>query len=94
MSQVLEGEVVLHREADGRVVVTQAPPVTRMSLAFLASADPVTVKVSGNRVSLGGQVAYRVVGWDAHGSALLLEREAPLGAGPIDFPPGAGMKGA
>jgi hypothetical protein len=96
MSEVLEGEVVVRREANGRVHVEQAPPVARMSLELLASADPVTFQVRGDRIGLGGQVVYRVTGWDAHSHALVLEREgeAALGAGPVEFPPGAGTKGA
>lgn len=107
MSEVLEGEVVLHREDNGRVVVQQAPPTARMSLEVLQQSDRHVVRVSGNRIAVAGQVVYRVVGWDAHASALLLEREAaglsnadaaaawPAGTGnPTDFPPGAGMKGA
>jgi len=93
MSEVLEGEVVCHREADGRVVVVQAPPVARMSLEFLADADPAVVKVRGDRISLAGQATYRVTGWDSHSHALLL-RKGPDSPAPVVFPPGAGTKGA
>lgn len=96
-SQILEGEVKIRREDDGRVVIEQAPPKARMSLGLLASADPVTVRVGGNRISLGGQVSYRVVGWDPGQSALLLERDDDgrnADRVPDSFPPGAGTKGA
>lgn len=94
-SVILEGEVRLRRESNGRVVVEQAPPTASMSLDLLAQSDRFLVRVSGNRVSLAGQVSYRVIGWDALQSALILEREglADL-AGPTNFPPGAGTKGA
>lgn len=104
MSELLEGEVILRREDNGRVVIEQAPPTARISLELLAQyADRFLVRVSGNRISMAGQVAYRVVGWDAHASALLLERDTP-GSGPGPYPPaedpvagwpaGAGTKGA
>lgn len=95
-SQILEGEVRFHREADGRIVVDQAPPTARMSLALLADADPQTVRAGGNRIRLAN-VSYRVVGWDPGQSALLLERDddgANADRVPGSFPPGAGTKGA
>jgi hypothetical protein len=70
---VLEGDVELRRHDDGRVEIIQAPPVTRIALEMLAGADPVTVKVTGNLIHLGGQVIYRVTGWDQHAHALLAE---------------------
>jgi hypothetical protein len=100
MSEVLEGDVVLHRDDDGRVRIAQAPPTARMSLELLVQhADRHVVRLSGNRITLAGQVTYRVVGWDELQSALLLERDTP-GSGPgpyppaTTFPPGAGTKGA
>lgn len=71
---ILEGEVRCQRHEDGRVEIVQAPPVARITLGFLASADPVVVRVSGNTVTLAGQVVYRVTGWDNYGSCLLAER--------------------
>jgi hypothetical protein len=91
-ASLLEGEVVMHREADGRVVIEQAPPTARMSLELLVQhAARHVVRLSGNRIRIAGQVVYRVVGWDAHGSALLLEREAD---GAAAWPAGFGTKGA
>lgn len=72
--EVLEGSVQCVRHPDGRVEVTEAPPVARMSLEFLVAADPELVKVVGPEVALAGQVTYRVTGWDDHGQCLLLER--------------------
>jgi hypothetical protein len=101
--EILEGEVVLRREDDGRVVIETAPPRARMALEMLQHWDRFLVRVSGNTIRLAGQVAYRVVGWDAQQSALLLERQSPAvvqpesGSGadpPATFPPGAGTKGA
>ncbi|HEV8653126.1 MAG TPA: hypothetical protein VG276_27970 [Actinomycetes bacterium] len=97
MSELLEGEVIVRREADGRVVVEQAPPIARMSLALLASADQVTIRVSGDRLVLGGQVVYRVTGWDQQSHALLLERVPGLTnaeAAAEAWPAGFGTKGA
>lgn len=68
---VLEGAVEVHRHEDGRVEILQAPPKTRITLEFIAAADPVVVRVTGNLITLAGQVVYRVVGWDQH--ALLAE---------------------
>lgn len=67
----LEGEFVCRRHEDGRVEVVEAPPTTRISLEFVHAADPAVVKVSGRLVTIGGQVTYRVTGWDSHGQALL-----------------------
>jgi hypothetical protein len=67
----LEGDVDVVRHEDGRVEIIDAPPVTRISLEFLCAADPVTVKVTGRRITLGGQVVYEVTGWDNFSSALL-----------------------
>jgi hypothetical protein len=97
--EVLEGDVILKRHKDGRVEILQAPPTARMALAVLQQSDPHVVYVSGNRIRLAGQVTYRIVGWDDHASALLLERDTPgSGPGPYQpatpFPPGAGTKGA
>jgi hypothetical protein len=103
MAELLEGEILLRRERNGRVVITEAPPTARISLDLLATyADRFLVRVSGNRVDLAGQITYRVVGWDQHGSALLLEREDPPDAGGLTndeaaaaaWPAGAGTKGA
>jgi len=101
MAELLEGEVVLRREDDGRVIVETAPPRARMALETLQHWDRFLVRVSGNTIRLAGQVTYRVVGWDAQQSALLLERVSPTlpGSGPgadppATFPPGAGTKGA
>ena len=98
MSEVLEGEVILRRHAHGRVEVLQAPPAASISLALLAEADRFLIRVNGNRISLAGQVAYRVVGWDPQQSALLLEREAPgltdTETAVAAWPPGAGTRGA
>jgi hypothetical protein len=95
MAEVLEGEVRVHREADGRVVIDQAPPVARMSLKLLVRADPVTVQVNGDRITLGGQVAYRVIGWDQHSHALVMQRSDAEAAGqPANLPPGMPTKGA
>lgn len=71
----LEGDMrfLARRHDDGRVEIVDAPPTTRVSLDFLTTADPVVVRVSGNLISLAGQVTYRVVGWDAYSSALLVE---------------------
>jgi hypothetical protein len=99
--EVLEGDVILKRHEDGRVEILQASPTARMSLEMLAQhADRHVVRLSGNRIVLAGQVTYRIVGWDDHASALLLERDTP-GSGPgpyppatTSFPPGAGTKGA
>lgn len=73
MTAVLEGEVICRRHDDGRVEIVQAPPTARIALAVLVGADPVVVKADGNTVTFGGQVVYRIVGWDGHGSALLAE---------------------
>lgn len=73
MSEVLEGDAVFERHEDGRVEVTRAPARTRISLELLACADPVVFKVSGNLITLGGQVVYRVVGWDNFTKALLVD---------------------
>lgn len=74
---IIEGDVVLHRESNGRVVITEAPPTTRISLEVLANSDPVVFRVSGRLIRLADQVTYRVVGWDDHGQALIAEREGP-----------------
>lgn len=73
MSELLEGDVVCDGHDDGRVEVKQAPPRTRISLEMLLAADPAVFKVTGNLVTLAGQVVYRVVGWDDHSKALLAE---------------------
>ena len=73
-AEFLEGEVSFRRHADGRVEITQAPPRARMSLGLLASADPVVLRASGNLITLGGQVDYRVIGWDPTWHCLLLDR--------------------
>jgi hypothetical protein len=95
MAEILEGELRCQRHADGRVEILQAPPVTWLSLELLAHSDPVVMRVSGNHISIAGQVAYRVVGWDALQSALRLERDGgpPEQSPPAVFPPGAGTKG-
>ena len=96
-SALLEGQVHMRRHSDGRVVVEQAPPTATMSLDLLAQADHFLVRVSGNRITLAGQVTYRVVGWDGLQSALVLERDDSPGPGvsaeSLNFPPGAGTKG-
>lgn len=73
MSVVLDGPVKVCRFADGRVVVEQAPARTRITLGSLAGADPAVFRADGNTVTVGGQVVYRVVGWDPISSALLAE---------------------
>lgn len=73
MAEVLEGSVHVRRHEDGRVDILAAPPVARISLELIASADLVTVKVIGRRIAFGGQVVYEVTGWDALSSALLAE---------------------
>lgn len=70
-STVLEGDVAVTRHDDGRVEIEKAPQRTHISLELLASADPVTVRVTGNLITFGGRVAYRVIGWEQH--ALLAE---------------------
>lgn len=76
MTVVLEGELIVRRHDDGRVEVVQAPQTARISLGLLASADPVTLRVTGcDRITVGGWLAYRIVGWDRHGRCLLAERE-------------------
>jgi hypothetical protein len=78
MPEVLEGEVQLRRHDDGRIEILQAPATARMSLELLQASDPATVRVGSNTIGIAGQVRYRVVGWDAQQSALLLEREGPF----------------
>ena len=71
---VLEGLVETVRHEDGRVEVLQAPHVTRISLESLATGDPaLTGHVRGNLITFGGQVVYRVTGWDNLSKALLAE---------------------
>lgn len=72
--QVLEGPILSHREEDGRVVITQAPPISRMSLEMLAERDPAVVKIQGREIKLAGQVTYRVTDWDDQSCCLLLKR--------------------
>lgn len=72
--EIVEGEIGVRRHDDGRVEITQAPPVSRVSLELLASADPVTVRVSGHRITFGGQVTYEVTGWDELSHALLVRK--------------------
>lgn len=69
----LEGDFFCKRHDDGRIEVVEAPPVTRISLEFVHNADPHVVRVQGRLITIGGQVVYRVVGWDTHGQALLAE---------------------
>lgn len=73
MSTVLEGDVVVRRVSNGAVVVDQAPPRTRFSLELLAASDPAVFQVHGRLVTIGGQVTYRVVGWDELQHALVAE---------------------
>lgn len=73
MPQVLEGTVECRRHDDGRVEVLTAPPRTRITLEFLTAADPAVVRVSGNTVTVAGQVVYRITGWDRLSSALLAD---------------------
>jgi hypothetical protein len=70
---VLEGVVQITRHGDGRVEITEAPPVTRITLELVAASDPVVFRVHGNLITLGDQVVYRVTGWDDHGKCLLAE---------------------
>lgn len=70
---VLEGEVALTRHDDGRVEVTSAPPVARITLELLVGADPWLVRANGRTLTFAGQVSYRVTGWDSHGQCLLAE---------------------
>jgi hypothetical protein len=70
---VLEGEVQFQWHDDGRIEVLTAPLVSRLPLELMASTDPLLVKVSGNRITLAGQVVYRVIGWDAYGQCLIAQ---------------------
>lgn len=74
MAEILQGPIAARREADGRLVIEQAPKTAYLPLELLASADPVVFVVSGNTIHLAGQVTYRVTGWDPVQSALVLER--------------------
>lgn len=70
---VLEGELTSVRHDDGRVEITSAPPIVRISLELVAASDPVVFRVHGNTITVAGQVVYRVTGWDQHGKCLLAE---------------------
>lgn len=78
MSTVLEGQLVVRREATGAVVIEQAPARALISLELLAAADPAVFKVSGRRITLGGQVVYRVAGWDEIQSCLIADLDEDL----------------
>lgn len=80
--QVLEGDLQLRHHEDGRLEIVQAPPTARMALSLLQQTDPRVVRVGANTIGIAGQVSYRVVGWDAQQSALLLEREGPAPKSP------------
>lgn len=73
MAELLEGAPQVRRHEDGRVEILSAPPRIRVSLEFLAAADPVVVKVAGDRITLAGQVEYQVVGWDSTFHCLLAD---------------------
>lgn len=74
MSEVLEGQIVVEYVA-ATVTIRQAPPVSFISLELVQNADPLQLRVQGNRIVLGGgQVEYRIVGWDAVQSCLIAER--------------------
>lgn len=77
MGEVLQGDVSTVRHPDGRVEILSAPPVTAITLEFLAAVDPAVVVVRGDRVALAGQIEYRVTGWDPLQRALLAERTGP-----------------
>lgn len=70
MTTVVEGDVRFVRHPDGRVEVTQAPKIARVSLAELA--DPV-VTATGNRITFAGAVVYRVRGWEQGSHSLLCD---------------------
>ncbi len=70
---LLEGPLQWRRHDDGRVEVLLAPAVARVSLDLLACADRAVLQVSGNRITVAGQVVYRVTGWDRHGGCLKAE---------------------
>ncbi|HET8684782.1 MAG TPA: hypothetical protein VFM54_23355 [Micromonosporaceae bacterium] len=67
-------DVLARRRADGRVEIISAPHATRVTLEFLAAADPAVVQVRGCVIHLAGQVAYWVTGWDPACACLLVER--------------------
>jgi hypothetical protein len=71
---VVQGEITVSRHADGRIEVTQAPDIGLFSLELLASADPVVFVVRGREITIGGQVTYRVTGWDDIQSCLVAQR--------------------
>lgn len=74
MGEVIEGELIVERVRPA-VVVKQAPQTARITLELVQQADPLELRVEGNRLIIGGgQVVYRVTGWDPVGSCLLAER--------------------
>lgn len=71
---VIQGDLDIVRHEDGRVEIRRAPQTTYISLEFLLAADPAVVRVQGRQVFLGGQVEYRITGWDDVQGVLLAER--------------------
>lgn len=69
----VEGAVKCVRHENGRIEILDAPPVTRISLELLRDSDTARVRVSGARVTFGGQVVYQVTGWDTFSKSLLAE---------------------
>jgi hypothetical protein len=65
-----------------RVTVENAPRWSLIALEFLVAADKDLVHATEDRLHFGRtpdgrQVVYRVVGWDAEGLALIVERVSP-----------------
>lgn len=62
-------------------VVESAPEETRVSLDLIGARDPQLLFVRGDKIFVGNdragnEVVYRVVGWDAEETALIVRRES------------------
>lgn len=75
------GEIRLGVDADGRIIINDAPPFARISLALIQSSDERMVMIEGDLLLIGPDVAYRVIGWEGPSACLLVERVAVVHAG-------------
>lgn len=66
-----EGPLRLIRHGNGAVEILDAPTVVRISLELIQKADPVTLRVCGKHITVGGQVVYEVTGWEQFTDALV-----------------------
>jgi hypothetical protein len=67
------GDIQLTRKLGHGLIVTAAPPRTRMALAVLANTGWGAMVQGTDYINIGDQVLYQVTGYDPASASLLLE---------------------